>query len=80
VTLAGLVAGIASDLRTRPGAYKPTIQPSRFRWLGTPSPEDAAATREIVAAGVLLGIEVLDHLVVARGGYVSLRERRLGFG
>jgi len=46
----------------------------------TPSLDDLAATREIVAAGVLLGIEVLDHLVVARGGYISLRERRLGFG
>jgi DNA repair protein RadC len=46
----------------------------------TPSLDDVALTREIVAAGVLLGIEVLDHLVVARGGYVSLRERRLGFG
>jgi DNA repair protein RadC len=46
----------------------------------TPSLDDVVLTREIVAAGVLLGIEVLDHLVVARGGYVSLRERRLGFG
>jgi len=27
----------------------------------------------------VLGIAVLDHLVVARGGYVSLKERRLGF-
>ena len=29
----------------------------------TPSPRDAAMTREIVAAGKLLDIEVLDHLV-----------------
>jgi DNA repair protein RadC len=27
----------------------------------TPSPEDVAATHEIVAAGKLLDIEVLDH-------------------
>ncbi len=45
----------------------------------TPSPEDVAITREIVEAGRLLSIEVLDHLVVARQGYVSLRERKLGF-
>jgi DNA repair protein RadC len=29
---------------------------------------------------VLLGIEVLDHLVIGHGKYVSLKERRLGFG
>lgn len=45
----------------------------------TPSPEDVAITREIVEAGRLLSIEVLDHLVVARQGYISLRERKLGF-
>ncbi|MHB1132881.1 MAG: JAB domain-containing protein [Chloroflexota bacterium] len=33
----------------------------------------------MVDAGKLLGIEVLDHLVIGRGGWVSLRERRLGF-
>ncbi|MGC8873054.1 MAG: RadC family protein [Chloroflexia bacterium] len=45
----------------------------------TPSPEDIALTREIVHAGTLLGIDLLDHLVIARQRYVSLRERRLGF-
>jgi len=45
----------------------------------SPSPEDVALTREIVEAGKLLNIEVLDHLVVGRQGYVSLRERRMGF-
>jgi len=44
-----------------------------------PSAEDVAITRQLVAAGQLLGIEVLDHVVLARGGYVSLRERGLGF-
>ncbi|HXG41360.1 MAG TPA: DNA repair protein RadC [Dehalococcoidia bacterium] len=44
-----------------------------------PSREDVAVTRQMVMAGELLGIEVLDHLVLARGGYVSLRERGLGF-
>jgi len=44
-----------------------------------PSREDVEVTRQMVLAGELLGIEVLDHLVLARAGYVSLRERRLGF-
>lgn len=46
----------------------------------TPSPEDVSVTREIVQeAGKLLGIEVLDHLVIGRQKYVSLKERGLGF-
>lgn len=45
----------------------------------TPSPEDAAITREIVKAGALLDIDVMDHLVVGRGKFVSLKERGLGF-
>jgi DNA repair protein RadC len=41
----------------------------------TPSPDDVALTRRLAAAGTLLGIEVLDHIIVADEGYVSLRER-----
>lgn len=46
-----------------------------------PSPEDIALTRELVKAGQLLDLEVVDHLIIGRGsiGYVSLKERRLGF-
>ncbi|GBC99117.1 hypothetical protein HRbin17_01638 [bacterium HR17] len=43
----------------------------------TPSPEDIALTRQLVDAGRLLGIEVLDHLVIGDGTFVSLRERGL---
>lgn len=47
----------------------------------SPSSEDVAVTREIVEAGKLLGIELLDHLVIGSSGrWVSLRERGLGFG
>ncbi len=46
----------------------------------TPSPDDIAITRAIVQAGKLLDIEVLDHLVIGRGRYVSLKERGVGFG
>jgi DNA repair protein RadC len=45
----------------------------------TPSAEDVAVTREIVQAGKLLEIEVLDHLVIGQGCWVSLREKGLGF-
>jgi DNA repair protein RadC len=46
----------------------------------TPSPEDIAITRELVAAGKLLGIELLDHIVIGNGSrYISLNEKRLGF-
>lgn len=41
-----------------------------------PSAEDIALTRRLTAAGQLLGIEVLDHLVLGEAGrFVSLRER-----
>jgi DNA repair protein RadC len=43
----------------------------------TPSEEDLAITRRIHEAGRLLGIELLDHVVVARETYMSFKERRL---
>ena len=46
----------------------------------TPSPDDVALTREITKAGKLLDIEVLDHLIIAGGRHISLKERGLGFG
>ena len=45
----------------------------------SPSPEDTVVTKSLVEAGKLLGIEVLDHLVIGRQRFVSLRERGLGF-
>jgi DNA repair protein RadC len=45
----------------------------------TPSPEDVLVTREIVSAGKMLDIEVLDHLVIGQGSYVSMRQHGLGF-
>ena len=44
-----------------------------------PSKEDAGVTRELVAAGKALDIDVLDHVVLGRDGFVSLKERGLGF-
>lgn len=46
----------------------------------SPSPDDVALTRAVVQAGKLLDVEVLDHLVIGRGRFISLKERGLGFG
>ena len=43
----------------------------------TPSEEDLAITRRLKEAGHLLGIELLDHVVVARRSFASLKERKL---
>ncbi len=45
----------------------------------TPSPEDVALTRAVAEAGDLLDIEVLDHLVIGKGRFVSMKSRGLGF-
>lgn len=45
----------------------------------TPSPDDVAVTRAIVQAGKLLDVDVLDHIVIGQGRWVSLKERGLGF-
>jgi DNA repair protein RadC len=45
----------------------------------TPSPEDVRLTKLVREAGELLDIELLDHMVIGRQDFVSLRERGLGF-
>jgi DNA repair protein RadC len=40
-----------------------------------PSLEDIAVTEQLVQAGKVLDIELLDHLVLGNPGYISLRER-----
>ena len=47
--------------------------------IAEPSPEDVSVTKEIRKAGQLLSIEVLDHIVLGNGLYVSMKERGLGF-
>ena len=39
-----------------------------------PSKNDIEITRQLIAAGELLGIKVLDHLIVSNQGYRSLRD------
>lgn len=45
---------------------------------GDPSPStaDAELTERLMAAGALVGIQVLDHIIVAKEGYHSFAERR----
>ena len=45
----------------------------------TPSPDDVAVTRALVQAGKLVDVDVLDHMIIGQGKWVSLRERGLGF-
>jgi DNA repair protein RadC len=45
----------------------------------TPSPEDVLVTRKIVEAGAILDVDCLDHLIIGRGTWLSMRERGLGF-
>lgn len=43
----------------------------------TPSQEDILLTKRLVAAGEIIGIEVLDHLVIASHSYCSMKEKGL---
>lgn len=45
----------------------------------TPSPEDVRVTSQLVDAGKLLDIDVLDHLIIGHQRFVSLKEQGKGF-
>jgi DNA repair protein RadC len=40
-----------------------------------PSSEDVALTRRLASAGELMGVEVLDHVILGAGRFVSLKDR-----
>lgn len=40
----------------------------------TPSPDDILATQQLVDAGKIIGISVLDHIIITRKGFLSLKE------
>ena len=44
-----------------------------------PSPEDIDMTRALIAAGELLDIQLVDHLIIGQSDWHSLREMGLGF-
>lgn len=43
---------------------------------GDPSPsrEDIMVTEKMIEGGKLLGIDVLDHIIIGEGRYVSLKD------
>lgn len=41
----------------------------------TPSSEDIKVTQRLIKAGEILGVQVLDHLVVGRTSYISLKDK-----
>jgi DNA repair protein RadC len=41
----------------------------------SPSPEDIQLTQQLRKAGELLGLEVVDHLILGQGRWISLREK-----
>ena len=59
-----------------PGLILSHVHPS-----GNPEPshQDVRLTHLLREAGTLLGIELLDHIVVGRHEWVSLRAKHLGF-
>jgi DNA repair protein RadC len=42
-----------------------------------PSDEDLSLTKRLVQAGKLLGIELLDHVIVTKAGFMSFKEKNL---
>lgn len=43
----------------------------------TPSKEDIQVTKRLCDVGKMVGIEILDHVVVGSGSYVSFVEQKL---
>jgi DNA repair protein RadC len=43
----------------------------------TPSPDDRAVTRQLVEAGAVLGIPIIDHVIIGDGRYLSFVEAGL---
>jgi DNA repair protein RadC len=42
-----------------------------------PSKDDIRITKEIIEAGKIMGIEILDHIIIGEKGYTSLKAKRL---
>ncbi|MCT4621876.1 MAG: DNA repair protein RadC [Marinisporobacter sp.] len=43
----------------------------------SPSKEDVSTTKRLVEAGEIIGIEVLDHIIIGDGQYISLKEMNI---
>lgn len=89
IDVVGIYQGSLNSAQVRVGEiFRPAIRRNAAALIAvhnhpsadlSPSPDDVAVTRAIVQAGQLLDIMALDHLIVAGGRFVSLKERGLGF-
>ena len=65
---------------TRRNATAMIVVHNRHSGDPTPSPDDILVTQQIAEAGIRVGCDVLDHLIIiGHRHYVSMRERELGF-
>jgi DNA repair protein RadC len=42
----------------------------------TPSEDDINFTKRVIEAGNIIGLEILDHLIIGNGNYLSLKEKK----
>lgn len=42
-----------------------------------PSEDDLTITKRLVESGKILGIEVVDHIIITKGGFLSFKEKHL---
>ena len=40
-----------------------------------PSDEDIAVTKQLIEAGEIMGVEILDHIILGVNKFISLREK-----
>ena len=57
------------------GAYAFVVAHNHPSGDPAPSPADLESTRELIRCGKLMQIELMDHVILGRSGYYSLRER-----
>ncbi len=41
----------------------------------TPSPEDIDVTKRLIEAGLIVGIELIDHIIIGDHQFISLKEK-----
>jgi len=42
-----------------------------------PSEDDLEITKRLVESGKILGIEVVDHIIITKTGFISFKEKNL---
>jgi DNA repair protein RadC len=75
--LSGLHVPVADPLRValREGARAAVLVHNHPSGDAEPSEADLAFTKRVVAAAEIVGVPLVDHVIVARSGHVSMLER-----